>query len=238
MSIPLPIELHLTRPMTRPDSPYGQCGQCQYVGTDISLGLICPACGASQATACGVWPSPEFVELWDDVIFAWNENRPELCAVLCATYFEASVFNLIYYGTCWLDPELNWIGAAFGEVRDKSERIWEYLLRIRSTDATEQALRRLFGVDGKTMLETVLGAEAKPFWDNYRRLAEFRNQIVHKGRRLWYRTVNVNQDRAAADQMLAAGMFFVPTCWVVFSKLWNEYVHKPMRAKAISKPHE
>ena len=93
MTIDLPITLTLSRPMERPASPYGQCGQCQYVGTDISLGTNCPACGASQEGACGLWPSPEFNELWDDVVFAWNNKRAELAAVVSAMYFEASVFD-------------------------------------------------------------------------------------------------------------------------------------------------
>jgi|GEM_PF-5594858 len=228
MGIDLPITLTLSRPMERPTSPYGQCGQCQYVGTDIHLGTDCPACGGSQAQSCGVWPAPEFNELWDDIVFAWNNERAEIAAVVSAMYFEASVFDLIKWGTHWLDPDLNWIGAAFEEVREKSERIWEYLLSIRSYDATNDALKRLFGVNGKTMLQTVLGDEAEPFWDNYRRLAEFRNQIVHKGRRVWCRTVEVDHDRSAADRMLTASIYFVPRCWVVFSKLWNEYIYKPM----------
>ena len=148
MGIDLPISLKLSRPMERPRSPYGQCGQCQYIGTNIHIGTDCPMCGASQAQSCGVWPAPEFDELWDDVVFAWNHERAEIASVVSAMYLEASVFDLIKWGTHWLDPELNWIGAAFEEVREKSERIWEYLLSIRSNDATDDALKRLFGAPG------------------------------------------------------------------------------------------
>jgi RNA polymerase subunit RPABC4/transcription elongation factor Spt4 len=116
MSIDLPITLELCRPMERPSSPYGHCGQCEYVGTDISLGSTCPACGASQTNACGVWPTPEFQEIWDDIVFAWNNERAEIASVAAAMYFEASVFHLIKWGTHWLDPKLNWIGAAFDEI--------------------------------------------------------------------------------------------------------------------------
>ena len=232
MGIDLPITLTLSRPMERPISSYGQCGQCQYVGTDIPLGTNCPACGASQAGACGLWPSPEFNELWDDVVFAWNNERAELAAVVSAMYFEASVFDLIKWGTHWLDPKLNWIGVAFEEVRTKSVRIWAYLGGIRSQPRTDQALKKLFGAGEQDMLRTVLGSQADEFWANYRRLAEFRNQIIHKGRWVWYRTVgDVSQDRRPAEQMRTASMYFVPTCWVVFSKMWNEYIHKPMLAR-------
>lgn len=232
MAIDLPIEINLSRPMEPPVSPYATCGQCEYVGTDIHLGADCPACGASQAHACGMWPAPEFNELWDDIVFAWNNERAEIGAVVSAMYFEASVFDLIKWGTHWLDPELNWIGAAFEEVGEKSDRIWAYLLTIRSNDATNDALKRLFGVDGKVMLQTALGEEAGPFWQNYRCLAEFRNEIVHKGRRVRYRTVgDVAQDRQTADRMLTASMYFVPTCWVVFSRLWNKYIHNEMLAR-------
>ena len=113
----------------------------------------------------------------------------------------------------------------------KSERICDYLRGIRSQPGTEQALKKLFGAGEQDMLRKVLGSQADEFWENYRRLAEFRNQIVHKGRRVWYRTVgDVSQDRRPAEQMLTASMYFVPTCWVVFSNLWNEYIHKPMLA--------
>jgi hypothetical protein len=86
------------------------------------------------------------------------------------------------------------------------------------------------------MLERVLGDEAEPFWQNYRRLADFRNQMVHKGLRVWHRTVDVEQDRQTADRMLTASMYFVPACWVVFSKLWNEYIHKAMRQRTENHP--
>ena len=231
MLIKLPIDLSLLLPMERPASPYGKCGQCYYVGTDIQLGTACPACSASQVGNCGRWPSPEFNELWDDVVFAWNNERAEIAAVVSATYLEASVFDLMKWGTHWLDPDLNWIDAELEDVGSKSERIWAHLLNVRSQAATDDALKHLFGVNGKEMLQTVLGDDAVPFWQNYRRLADFRNQIVHQGRRVWYRTVNTSQARAPADQMLTASMYFVPTCWVVFSKLWNEYIHKPMLAE-------
>jgi hypothetical protein len=228
MGISLPIELKLERPMQRPRSPYGRCGVCEYVGTDVRLRAVCPACGTMQAGSCGLWPSPEFEELWDDIVLAWNHKRAEVATVVSAMYFEASVFDLIRWGTHWLDPELNWIGASFEEVGDKSERIWAYLLSIRSPKATDNALKRLFGANGKTMLYAILGDEAKAYWANYRRLADFRNEIVHRGRRVCYRTITDNQDHSMAERMLKASMYWIPTCWVVFSGLWNEYIHKPM----------
>ncbi len=93
VAIPLPIELDLSRRMDRPASPYGQWGQCHYVGTDISSRTDCPACGASQVQGCGVWPTPELNELWDDIVFAWNNDRAEIAAVVSAMYFEGGVLK-------------------------------------------------------------------------------------------------------------------------------------------------
>lgn len=232
MTIELPIALDLERPMERPESPYGQCGACQYVGTDAHLGGTCPACGQSFARSCGCWPNPEFIEIWDDVVFAYNHERVEMAAVASAMYFEAHVFDLIRWGTSWLDPDLNWIGAEFSEVREKTERIWQYLLTIKSNKATNEALKRLFDLDGRQMLESVLGPEdANAFWANYSNLADLRNRMVHKAMRVAYRTVDVSSDGATGQQILTASIHFVPTCWVVFSKLWNEYIHKRMLAR-------
>lgn len=132
----------------------------------------------------------------------------------------------------WLDPELNWIGADLSELRDKLKRILEYLGKIRSPKATNAALERLFAATLNDMLRTALGEAADEFWANYRRVADIRNTIIHKGNRVWYRTIEVQQSTVQRDQILSASVHFAPECWVVFSRLWNEYIHKPMLAKA------
>lgn len=229
MTIDLPIELSLDRPVERPDSPFGECGRCEYVRPDLRK---CPGCGIDLPTGGNPWPRLKFIELWDDVVFAYNAERPEIAAVVSAEYFEASMFDLIYWGTVWLDPELNWIGAAFEEVRQKEERIWKHLDTIRGRSATDKALQQIFSATGKQMLQKALGADAQPFWEDYCRLAGLRNNIVHRGLRLRYRTVSIEQDGTAAHQTLIASIHFVPTCWVVFSRLWNEYIHPPMLERA------
>ncbi len=218
MTIPLPITIKDERPLTPPESPYHQCGHCQYVGTDIHIGQTCPACG-NQVSGYASWPDRELLELWRDEVAMWNEQRVELAHVVDAMYFEASVFHLMFWGTVWLDPELNWIGVPFNETKDKEDRIWKYLYNIRSRKATNLALKRLYHVSWHEMLVRVLGnKEAESFYKNYLRLAKVRNQIVHRGKRI--------DDNAG--QLLNWCLIFVPKCWVVFSRLHNEYIHKPM----------
>lgn len=231
MTIPLPIRLELKRPMEPPASPYAQCGRCHYVGTDLLETGVCAAC-ERESRMWQDWPEPELIELWYDQVAMWNEERVELAHVVAAMYFEASVFRLIYWGTAWLDPELGWVGARITEVRNKKERIWNYLNRIRSHEATNRALRRLFNADGREMLTSVLGEEdAQFFWNNYLQLADYRNQIVHRGRRAVYRAVEEGQRivvEKTAGELLDWCLRFIPTCWVVFRGIWNEYVHKPL----------
>ncbi|MGB2781863.1 MAG: hypothetical protein WBD63_10335 [Phycisphaerae bacterium] len=234
MNIELPIEIPFDRPVEGPPSPFGQCGRCH----QVAIGpRTCSGCDAKLPHGGDPWPRSEFAELWDDIVFAYNHERPEIAAVVSAEYFEASVFDLIYWGTVWLDPQLNWIGAAFEEVKSKEERIWVYLDQIRSRDATDEALQRLFAVTGRQMLEKVLGPDAVPFWENYCRLDDLRNRIVHRGQRVWYRTIAPQQDPLYAERILRASMEWVPTCWVVFSRLWNEYIHKAMHGNATPGGH-
>ncbi len=232
MGIDLPITLVNERPMKPQPSPYNQCGMCRYVGVDVRLGSDCPACNA-RLNACLGWPDPLLEELWHDEVFCWNHEKPELATVVAAMYFEASVFNLLHVATRWLDPKLNVIGAAFGEVQDRDERIWQYLETIKNWKDTDVALKKVLGVDGKTMLNTVLGNEAASFWDNYSNLKGWRNQIAHRGRRIYFATVPDDQqkdDAVVKERTLWASLCFIPTCRVVFSRLWNEYIHKPMLA--------
>ena len=146
-------------------------------------------------------------------------------------YFESSVFHLMFWGTVWLDPELNWIGTEFDDLPDKQRRIWTYLNTIRAYDATNQALKRVFGFEGQEMLTKALGADyAKFFWGEYRKLADYRNNVIHRGQRSIIR--NNNQTPLISDPK-AEGILdwclkFIPACWNVFAKLHNEFIHKPM----------
>ena len=233
MSINLAIELDFTRPITAPETPYWQCGRCQYVAIPSSISPCCPGCGGPPGD--GIWPETELIELWQDEVFCWNHEKAELATVVAAMYFEASVFMLIFWGTCWLDPELNWIGARFQEIRDKHQRIQRFLRTISSRKRTDAVLQRLFGADGRQMLHSVLGADGDPFLKHYLRCRAWRNAIAHRGKRIYYETLpELMRPRhaSARDQSLRASLQFIPQCWVVFSRLWNEYIHKPMWAKA------
>ncbi len=148
-------------------------------------------------------------------------------------YFEASVFNFLFYGTRWRDPNLSSIGVEMPALLEREGCIWEYLESLNSLKKTDAALKRLFGADGKTMLGTVLGPDAEEFWENYLNCRRWRNQISHRGHRIYFETVPQHQQADAGivrDRTLRASLCFVPTCWVVFSKLWNEYLHKPTLA--------
>lgn len=175
------------------------------------------------------------MELWHDQVFCWNHQKAEMATVVAAMYFEASTFMLLYWATCWLNPELNWLNAQFEELRDKEERIQAYLNSLDSVRKTNEALVRAFGLNGQQMLERVLGNDAAPFWANYMLCRKWRNQIAHRGKRMYYETIPEDMRRRhqpARDQSLRASLQFVPQCWVVFSRLWNEYIHKPMWARA------
>lgn len=228
--IEIPIELALERPMKVPDSPYGQCSRCYYVCTDIPRARRCPVCGAQQQDYTK-WPDPELQELWKEQADIWDQSKGELTVIIAAMYFEASVFHLIFWGTVWLDPQLNWIAANVEEAPDKQKRIWEYLDTIRSHQDTDEALKRLFGRDGKQMLRTVLADnDARDFWKNYLALAKARNQILHRGRRHTF-TSKTGQAILCDPQYakrLDWCLKWIPICWTVFSKLHNEYIHKPM----------
>ena len=231
---PVPIALERRRPIEPPpSSPYSQCGQCLYVGSDVQLGDKCPKCG-TYLSALSAWPEPQHEELWHDEVFCWNHEKVELATIVAAMHFEAMLFNMIYCGLRWLDPKLSTIGSSFGEYPKKEERIWRFLESVRSPKATEKVLRRVFGVGLKQMLQQVCGDDADPFWQNYRMCAEWRNQIVHRGRRIYYETVPARQQNRAEpvkERTLWASLNFVPQCWFVFSELWNEYIHRPMLAR-------
>jgi len=227
MSIDLPILLSHVRPMDRPESPYGKCGKCEYIGIAMQK---CSGCGIDLPAGGNSWPLPNLMGLWDDEIALWNDRRVDLAVVTACMYVEASLFDLMWWRAGWLDDELNWIGAGLVKVQQKEEAVWTYLRSLRTPRATDNALKRLFGASGRQMLERVLGhGDAIWFWENYRQMAETRNDIVHRGGRLVYRTVGaqwlVHKD---ADAILRWCLEFVPRCWVVFSRLWNEYIHKPM----------
>ena len=231
MDICLPISLEQKRPLEPPESPYNQCGCCEYVGRDVKLGRECPAC-STHLDGCLGWPHDELMELWHEEVLCWNHKKAELATVVAAFYFEASVFNMLYWATSWLDPCLKKLGALPGDVRDREEKIWQYLASLDNIKKTNAALQKVFGDDGEIMLATVLGKkDAASFWRNYMNGREWRNQIAHRGRRIYFERVPAEQQRQAAaerDEMLWASLNFIPQCWVVFSRLWNEYIHKPM----------
>jgi len=232
MSIRMPIQIDLSRPKQSEETPYGQCDRCHYVGIEIANERTCPTCKAKMRDYT-VWPDPELIELWHEEVAMWNQERVELAVVVAAMYFEASVFRMIYWGTVWLDPDLNWIGAEFNEIREKTERIWTFLNSIRSHKDTDAALKRLFGVSGQDMLKKVIGEkDAACFWENYRKLAAYRNKIIHCGKRAIYRAFGEPQvEESKAVEILNWCLCFIPTCWIVFSQLHNEYIHKPMWEK-------
>jgi hypothetical protein len=239
MAIDLPIRLSLEGPLDPvPASPYCQCGNCHYVGSDVIAGRACPCC-TKQLGGCSPWPDSTVpgcspIELWHEEVFCWNQRKAELATVVAAFHFEASLFHLFYYGTVWLDPDLNRIGARFDEVKDRNEKIWRFLDTLVTRRQINAAAKHLFGADCKSMLSTVLGDDFRGFWREYSRCREWRNLFAHRGRRILYETVPRHMQRDAEqeqDRMLRASLVFVPTCWVVFSKLWNEYIHKSMLAR-------
>ena len=232
MALKSPIKIELCRPFDTPETPYGRCENCQYVSMGLVSERRCPLCGSDAQQGYTIWPDPELAELWRDEVAMWNQKRAELAVVTAAMYFEASVFHLIYWATVWLDPDLNWIGCSLEEFADKEKRIWAHLDSIKSSQDTNAALEKVFGVRGKGMLENVLGAEdAAFFWENYQKLAEQRNHIVHRGSRIMYHRADGPQAAVAGsepEQLLAWCLRFVPVCWEVFAKLHNEYIHEPM----------
>lgn len=227
-----PIKINLIRPLDAPKTPYGRCERCQYVSTDLVSKQVCPVCNASSQQDYTHWPDPELEELWYDEVAMWNQQRVELAVVTAAMYLEASVFRLIFWATRWLDPDLNCVGCSFEELSEKEKCIWCFLGKIRSQEKTDEALKRLFKATGQEILKKVLGDDdATFFWDNYRKLSEYRNEVVHKGRRVLYRRGDgsilvVHEPKG--EEILNWCLMFIPICWDVFSKIHNEYIHKPM----------
>ncbi len=224
------IQIELKRPLQNVEPPYGQCDRCHYVSTDIVSNRICPICRCNHQGGYNHWPDPELEELWQDAIAMWNEERVELSSVVAAMYFESSVFHLIFWGTVWLDPKLKWIDLDFDETAKKQKEIWAFLNSIRTRKSTNEALKRIFGLTGKEMLVKVMGEnDAKSFWENYLMLAKYRNDIVHKGRRS---IIRIEQTPVLSDPNSNARLDwcikFILTCWCVFAKLHNEFIHKSM----------
>lgn len=229
MPIDIAIALELIRPLPVPDTPYRQCEICQHVAIPSGASSQCPGCNGPPASK--YWPEVELIELWNDEVNCWNHEQAELAVVVAAMYFEASVFTLLYWGTCWLDAELNWIGAEWDETHDKSERIQAYLNTLRNQEKTDEALRRVFGAGGKQMLESVLGDEARTFWTEYCEFRKLRNLIAHRGKRIYYTTIPEDMSReqaGARDRVLHRALRFIPECWAVFRLLWNEYIYKSL----------
>jgi len=225
------IEIELKRPLKNFEPPYAQCDKCHYVCTEIPQTRVCPVCKSTYEQGYTHWPDVELTELWYDQIAMWNDERVELSAVVAAMYFESSVFHLIFWGTVWLDTKLNWIGLDFDETAKKQKEIWDYLNSIRSHKDTEAALKRLFNSTGQQMLTRVLEPDyAKHIWENYRKMAEYRNQVVHQGRRSVIRVTSLTPvvSDPNSEAMLDWCLKFVPACWNVFAKLHNEFIHKPM----------
>lgn len=226
-------QIELKRPLQIFEPQYGQCGRCQYVCTEIPRERVCPVCKGTFQEGYTCWPDPELTELWYDEIEMWNQKRVELAVVVAAMYLESSVFHLIFWGTGWLHPQLNWIGEPVEEYPKKQKQIWDYLNRIKSRKRTKAVLKELFGLTGREMLTRVLGQEkSKAFWENYLNLAEHRNDIVHRGiRSVIHRTnQSVVVSDPKSDEILDWCVRFIPVCWDVFAKLHNEFIHKPMWA--------
>jgi hypothetical protein len=227
-----PIKIDLIRPLDAPKTPYGRCEKCQYVSTDLVSKQVCPVCNANSQQGYTHWPDPELEELWFDEVEMWNQQRVEIAVVTAAMYFEASVFHLIYWATCWLDPDLHWLGCSFEEFPEKQRKIWSFLCTIKSPRETDKALKRLFKATGQEILKKVLGEDdADFFWEDYRKLSEYRNEVVHKGRRALYRVgdgSSVIVHESNAEKILDWCLRFIPICWNVFSKIHNEFIHKTM----------
>lgn len=224
------IQIELKRPLQNTGPLYGQCDRCHYVSTKIVSNRICPICQCNHQGGYNHWPDPELEELWYDAIAMWNDRRVELSAVVAAMYFESSVFHLIFWGTVWIDPKLNWIGLDFDETAKKNKEIWAFLNSIRTRKKTNAALKRIFGSTDKEMLVRVLGEnDANSFWDYYLKMNKYRNDVVHKGRRSIIRIdgTPVRSDRNF-DTILDYCIKFIPDCWSVFSKLHNEFIHKSL----------
>jgi len=154
--IELPIAVPSERPFDPPDSPYNMCGTCNYVGTDVQPGVACAKCNARLDDPM-TWPdslipghSP--IELWRDVVFCWNHKKAELATIAAAFYFEALLFHLLHYGLAWIDKDMNWIGAGFGEYPAKEAEVRRYLQSLRDFRHANRAIKRVFGDDVKTML--------------------------------------------------------------------------------------
>jgi len=231
--IPLPITLdYLTRIETPPDTPFRQCGSCQYVGRVEEFAHKCPVCESTyRDVAPATWPELDVLELWHEEVFCWNHQRAELATAVAAFYFEASLFNFLLWGTRWLDPKRNWIKAEPEEYREKEDAIWKYLETLRSPQKCDQALTDLFGTSLQGMLRNVLGPDFEGFWKNYEHCRKWRNEIAHRGRRILFASVPEEDQEDArweSEQMLRASLDFVLTCWIVFARLWNEYIHKRM----------
>jgi hypothetical protein len=224
------MQFEFKRPMPNIEPPYGQCDKCQYVSMEIVNSRICPFCQCNHQGGYNHWPDPELEELWYDAIAMWNEQRIELSAVVAAMYFESSVFHLIFWGCGWLDSELSWIGLGPNEAVERYKEIWKYLNTIRTRKATDKALTRIFGLTGRQMLVRILGRDdAKTFWGNYRKLAQYRNNAIHKGRRSIIRT-NGTPVRSDLNSVAILDwcLKFIPACWDLFAKLHNEFIHKPI----------
>jgi len=73
---------------------------------------------------------------------------------------------------------------------------------------------------------------------NYKVGRDWRNWIAHTGRRVFYETapVVIQQELEPQRQaFLTASMSFALKCWVVFSRLWNTYIHAVMLNRAANK---
>ena len=78
------------------------------------------------------------------------------------------------------------------------------------------------------MLKKALGNDdADFFWEEYRKLSGYRNDIVHKGIRSLYRRDDGSIDvvhEPKFEDILNWCLRFIPICWVVFSKMHNKFL--------------
>lgn len=233
MGFQLPIDLKYERPLDPvPVPPFAKCS-CEHIDRDVQPGTFCSACGTPREYPT-VWPPVHLIEWWNEEVFCWNHERAELATIVAGVTFEAFESELLYYGLKWLHPTLRTIGCSFDQIRPGEECIEKYLQSLDNRSKLNKAYKELFGTDPKTMLKAVLDTEAAGFWANYMKGRRWRNRFLHRGQRVFFETVPREiQDRhlPERERILEASLWFVPACWEVFSRLWNEFIHKRMLAR-------
>ena len=238
----LPNEIDWNNKPLALQCPYSSCGICLHVGNEADFDGGCPTCKSVKGgRAC--WPNPRWLSANDDLVFLYNNARPELATIVGASYFEGCLRSFLWHAmyfvwddTRWrprgvkgFDPEEIRLNQACYEkihhiLQDRKYRGW----RKRANKLCPRVLGEPFDDLVRKHIDN-----CDDFFVNRDNIHEWRNELLHSGHPM---TETWPDD--LKTRCLRATVEFMRQCWEVFRVLQNEYIARPMAERqGAAQPH-